>query len=151
MSSSEKGFVMNKKAAYGFTLIELMIVIVILAILAVLAYPSFLQYIRQTRLEDARADLIANAQMLERYYTQCRNFNSSSADKNPCNATPALSQQHSEGHFNVRFDGTPSPNGYVLVAAPVSGSSETRYLKYDSTTSNMLLCDSEELAKCKSY
>ncbi|MFV2028691.1 type IV pilin protein [Neisseria sp. S1] len=59
-----------KQYQKGFTLIEMMIVVVVLAILATIAYPSYQKYIRDTRLESARADLLHNAQLMERYYAQ---------------------------------------------------------------------------------
>ena len=51
----------------GFTLVELLIVIVILAILATLAYPSYERFIRKSRLENVRSELMINAHNLERF------------------------------------------------------------------------------------
>ena len=45
----------------GFTLVELLIVIVILAILATLSYPSYERFIRKSRLENVRSELLINA------------------------------------------------------------------------------------------
>ena len=58
----------------GFTLVELLIVIVILTILATLAYPSYERFIRKSRLENVRSELLINAHNLERFYAQNRTF-----------------------------------------------------------------------------
>lgn len=64
----------QKKQQQGFTLLELMIAVVILALLATLAYPSYQSFVRKSRLQNVRATLAQNAQLLERYYAQKRNF-----------------------------------------------------------------------------
>ena len=58
----------------GFTLPELLIVVLVIAILATIAYPSYDSYIRNSRIENARSDLLQNAQTMERYYIQNRTF-----------------------------------------------------------------------------
>lgn len=58
----------------GFTLIEVLVVVAIIAILAAIAYPSYIDYIRKGRLEDARATVVDNIKMMERYYGAARTF-----------------------------------------------------------------------------
>ena len=43
---------------YGFTLIELMIVVAIIGILAAIAYPSYQEYTRKTKRVDAQAEMV---------------------------------------------------------------------------------------------
>ncbi len=59
---------------YGFTLIEMMIVIVILAILAAIAIPAYQQYIRRSACEDAKASLTGTAGLLERHRAQVNSY-----------------------------------------------------------------------------
>ena len=59
-----------KNKSQGFTLPELLVVVLIIAILATIGYPSYQRYVRKTRLESVRSELLINAQNLERYYAQ---------------------------------------------------------------------------------
>jgi len=58
-----------RRAAAGFTLIELMVVVAIVAILASIAIPSYQEQIRKSRRGQAKADIVEYAQMAERYFT----------------------------------------------------------------------------------
>ncbi len=53
----------------GFTLIELMIVVAVIAILVALALPAYDDSVRKARRGQAKADLVALAQHLERCFT----------------------------------------------------------------------------------
>lgn len=59
-----------KNRAFGFTLIEVMIVVAIIGILAAIAYPSYVEHVRQTRRAEVTTVLLENAQLLERHYTR---------------------------------------------------------------------------------
>lgn len=60
--------------AYGFTLIELMIVVTIVAILAMIAYPGYQQYTTRTRRTDAQIALTDIVNKQEKYYSQCQQY-----------------------------------------------------------------------------
>ena len=94
----------------GFTLVELLIVIVILAILATLAYPSYERFIRKSRLENVRSELLINAQNLERFYAQNRTFEN----------FPATDLVQNE-YFTIQFFENPSASGFLLEAKPNDG------------------------------
>jgi type IV pilus assembly protein PilE len=57
----------SRRAAAGFTLIELMIVVAVIGILAVIALPAFQDSIRKSRRADAMAGLSQLQQLQERF------------------------------------------------------------------------------------
>lgn len=61
---------MKTKNCWGFTLIELMIVVAIIAILAAIAFPSYDEYVKKTRRAEAQGALHEFANAMERYAVQ---------------------------------------------------------------------------------
>ena len=69
---------------FGFSLVELMVVVAVIGIIAAVAYPSYQNYISGTYRAQASADLKRCALALERFYSngftyvgaagQCREF-----------------------------------------------------------------------------
>jgi type IV pilus assembly protein PilE len=53
---------------FGFTLIEVMIVVAIISILAAIALPSYTSYVARAHRADARTQLIQVAQFMQRFY-----------------------------------------------------------------------------------
>jgi len=62
------------KAARGFTLIELMIVVTIVAVLAAIAVPSYTDYVTRSKLVEAFSALSDTRVKMEQYYQDNRRY-----------------------------------------------------------------------------
>lgn len=71
---------MRAKQQYGFTLVELMVVVVIIGILAMVAYPSYQESVLKTRRADGQGLLLEIMNSQERYYTQNNTYTTDLTD-----------------------------------------------------------------------
>ncbi len=67
------------RSARGFTLIELMITVVIVAILAAVAVPSYIDYIRRSKIAEATTNLSDLRVKMEQFYQDNRKYNGATA------------------------------------------------------------------------
>jgi len=108
----------NKKC-YGFTLIELMIVVAVVGILASVAYPSYLEHVRRTNRAEAKTILLEMAQLLERNFTEANRYDLNSAG-NAFVLPTTQSPKTGTAKYTVQFaTAMPTQNSYTLEAVPV--------------------------------
>lgn len=63
-----------RKSAYGFSLIEVMVVLAIIAIIATIALPAYQEYVTKSRREAGKACLMQAVQQSERVYTNLLSY-----------------------------------------------------------------------------
>jgi len=111
-----------RRAAGGFTLIELMIVVSIVAILAAVAYPSYRDSVARGRRADAKGVLLENAQLIERQYT-ISNAYDRKGDGSAL-SDPPIARSPRDGanvFYDIGFTGTHDASQYTLRAVPRGG------------------------------
>ena len=91
---------------FGFTVIELMIVVMIVAILVALAYPSYIQYVRKSKRGDAQ-QLLLNWSINQEIY---RSSNTSYAGLDDLPAPTA------DANYSYDFAAAPTATTYNLRA-----------------------------------
>ncbi|WP_288132567.1 type IV pilin protein [Microbulbifer sp.] len=109
------------KKQYGFTLIEMMIVVAIMGIIAAIAYPSYMESVRKSNRADAKASLNDTAQRLQRCFTTYNAYNNEN-----CTVAETLKNgtiTSGEGMYTISFDSS-AADSFKLKAAPVAGTSQ---------------------------
>jgi type IV pilus assembly protein PilE len=97
----------------GFSLLELMMAICIAGILAAIAIPSYGHYIHATNRTDATRTMIADAQALERCYSQSFTYAG-------CTAAAAGTANSAQGFYSVTIIiGSPAVS-YTITAVPIA-------------------------------
>lgn len=107
----------TEKRAYGFTLIELMIVVAVVAILAAIAYPNFSDSVRKSRRGQAKADMVEVAQILERFHTVNNSYVLDAATKA---GLPTQSPKKGTARYDIAISGE-SQSAFLITATPKTG------------------------------
>ncbi len=97
----------------GFTLTELVVTIGIVGILAAIAYPSYTQYVQRSARTDATRSMTADAQALERCYSQAFTYIN-------CVGALAGTTPTPQGYYNININ-PDTANHYTLTATPLAG------------------------------
>lgn len=124
----------NPNRQQGFTLVELLTVVIILGVLATIAYPTYQQYVRKTRMENARADLIENVRKLEDFYNKNNSFSGFKSTD--------LIQTRSNDYFTLTLDAT--DNDYKITAKPTTKNKKEKQSAVYYSLEGMFLCTDDE-------
>ena len=112
-----------RRAAGGFTLLELMIVVVIVGILAAVAYPSYVNYVRKARRADAVQAVAQWQQAQERWRVNNATYGTTT---NMTTAPPAgmgLSSTSADSYYTLAITAN-TATAYTIEATAVSGKSQ---------------------------
>ncbi len=102
---------LRRRAARGFTLVELMVVVAIVGILSAIALPAYSDYVMRAKIPDAIANLAAKRVRLEQYYQDNKSYAGAPDCPLPANADTTSSKYFD---FSCSVAGTAS--AYTLQA-----------------------------------
>ncbi|NMG14650.1 Minor pilin, type IV [Aromatoleum bremense] len=105
------------RAAEGFTLIELMIVVAVVGILAAIAYPSYQEFVRKARRADGKEALVRVQIEQEKWRTNNTTYTSNLVDD------LGLDDESAEKHYTLAISGT-SGTGYTVTATAVGAQAD---------------------------
>ncbi|WP_373378275.1 type IV pilin protein [Cupriavidus nantongensis] len=109
-----------RRAAAGFTLIELMITVAIAAILAAIAYPSYTEHVRKSRRTDAKTALLDLAARQERLFSTQNVYSGTPAALGYAGqAFPVQIQSGGQVYYQLTVVAGNPPTSYTATAAPV--------------------------------
>jgi len=134
---------MTKTRSYGFTLVELMVVVVILAIIVGIAYPSYRNYMVQTRRSDAQSILTQVSHTQEKFFSSCNRYTTTmnAGTISSCDGLGYPNNLSPDGHYSVAVVGNTIAGAgtistaYTATATPVGGGLQAGNgaLRIDST------------------
>lgn len=103
----------RRSSSFGFTLIEVMIVVAIIGILSTIAYPSYRDYVLRGQLVDATNALASYRAEMERHFQDNRTYVTVGAFTSPCERDAAA---RTFGNFVVSCSAGPTATTYTLAA-----------------------------------
>ncbi len=125
---------LNKTQSFGFTLIELMVVVLIMGILAAIAYPTYQKHMVKTRRAEAKVLLTQTAAALEKYFSRCNQYQTTVT--NAPVITPAIMRCPTEVSPGLGLASDLSSNSYyqiTIAAGSITGTCTTINCGYTLT------------------
>lgn len=108
------------KAAKGFTLLELMVVVVIIALLATFAYTNYNRYGFRARRSEGQQFLRSVAAAEERYFTTFNKYTTDVSGASPGGLDFKSASSVPNGYYSVAVTGLGASNStYTLTATPI--------------------------------
>lgn len=109
----------NFTSQFGFTLIEVMVVVIVLSILSGIAIPSYQNYMKRGYRADAKSLLVENAQFMERNFTVANRYHKDSANSNISLPDDQSPREGSNPRYTLSVTATTTT--FTLTATPVNG------------------------------
>ncbi|OWG19385.1 prepilin-type cleavage/methylation domain-containing protein [Delftia sp. K82] len=104
----------RRRAARGFTLIELMVVVAVIGILSAIAYPSYAEYLRKSRRTDGRRALLEAAGAMEKYFSANLTYEGATLG-----GTGVYASRSPDGFYELSLSPDPTASSYTLIASPL--------------------------------
>lgn len=127
---------MQNKVAFGFSLIELLIVVSIIAIIASVAYPSYQSHVTRVRASEAQAQLLDIMQRQRKFYSERNQFTTDLTDlfteSSLTDSGSLLTEQGFYDITSVQCGEQPLTQCVDLVATPVGLDSTGTVFRYNS-------------------